>query len=267
MRPFARARIVARPAPPRREVDSCWRSARAAFDSNVALTGGKTFPRKWRNRAAGCSPTHVTPRRSVAPCSASSLRLAALLPSGGLPVATFASGEESLSSRSLEASGCLILDLLLPGMGGRSNSWPTRVTGFIVRTAYGDDDAPIRTLRVARWRSCGSPVRRRRLAQRGAVGAGNTTAQAIARGRGQAMSAEHCVATNGNRPYPLAHRSAEGAWDCRIAPALDHRRDGDGEGTRRPGDPPARPVRFASVRRDQLRLSRRHVARSRALRP
>ena len=74
------------------------------------------------------------------PAMRSSLRW--LLESEGLSVETFANGEDFLSSCDPDRSGCLVLDVRMPGMGGlgvqsalhsRGIAWPV-----IIITGYAD---------------------------------------------------------------------------------------------------------------------------------
>jgi FixJ family two-component response regulator len=67
-----------------------------------------------------------------------------LLTSAGLRVETFESAEVFLQSGSQDNTGCLVLDLRMPGMGGlgllkRLAAAGSRIPVIIV-TAHGDDD-------------------------------------------------------------------------------------------------------------------------------
>ena len=66
-----------------------------------------------------------------------------LLRSAGLRVAAFASAEAFLGSKELQSTGCLILDLRMPGMDGRELQQRLLDDGHriptIIVTAHGDD--------------------------------------------------------------------------------------------------------------------------------
>jgi len=73
-----------------------------------------------------------------------------LLMSVGLYVETFESAEVFLESRSRDSTGCLVLDLRMPGMGGlgllkRLIASGSRIP-VIILTAHGDDDTRQRSL-------------------------------------------------------------------------------------------------------------------------
>ena len=73
-----------------------------------------------------------------------------LLMSVGLYVETFESAEVFLESRSRDNTGCLVLDLRMPGMGGlgllkRLIASGSRIP-VIILTAHGDDDTRQRSL-------------------------------------------------------------------------------------------------------------------------
>ena len=73
-----------------------------------------------------------------------------LLTSAGLRVETFESAEVFLQSGSQDNTGCLVLDLRMPGMGGlallrRLAASGSRIPVIIV-TAHGDDDTLQRLL-------------------------------------------------------------------------------------------------------------------------
>ena len=74
----------------------------------------------------------------------------ALLRSAGFQVATFASAEEFLASPYLGRTGCLILDLQMPGMRGLELQERLAREGrripVVVLTAHGDDEARSRAL-------------------------------------------------------------------------------------------------------------------------
>ena len=75
-----------------------------------------------------------------------------LLTSAGLRVETFESAEVFLQSGSQDNTGCLVLDLRMPGMGGlgllkRLAASGSRIPVIIV-TAHGDDDTRQRLLQA-----------------------------------------------------------------------------------------------------------------------
>jgi FixJ family two-component response regulator len=76
--------------------------------------------------------------------------LSGLLRSAGFGVTTFASAEEFLASPHVATTGCLILDLRLPGMDGLELQRRLREAGrrlpTVFLTAHGDDDARSRAL-------------------------------------------------------------------------------------------------------------------------
>jgi FixJ family two-component response regulator len=76
--------------------------------------------------------------------------LAALLRSAGFRVTTFVSAEEFLGSPHVGATGCLILDLRLPGMSGLELQQRLVSAGrrfpIVILTAHGDDAARSRAL-------------------------------------------------------------------------------------------------------------------------
>ena len=73
-----------------------------------------------------------------------------LLRSAGLAAAAFGSVEEFLRSEQLATTGCLILDLRMPGIDGLQLQQWLRAEGhrvpIIVLTAHGDDGARNRAL-------------------------------------------------------------------------------------------------------------------------
>ena len=73
-----------------------------------------------------------------------------LLRSVGLQVAVFSSAEEFLGSRAPRRTGCLVLDLSLPGMAGaelqRHLARDGHRTPIIIVTARDDEDARVRAL-------------------------------------------------------------------------------------------------------------------------
>jgi len=86
-----------------------------------------------------------------------------LLMSAGLRVETFESAETFLESGLLDNTGCLVLDLQMPGMGGlgllkRLADSGTRLP-VIILTAHGDDDMRRRTIQVGATAFLEKPVR------------------------------------------------------------------------------------------------------------
>jgi FixJ family two-component response regulator len=86
-----------------------------------------------------------------------------LLMSAGLSVETFESAEVFLESGSLDRTGCLVLDLRMPGMGGLGLLRRLAESGaripVIILTAHGDDDMRQRTLQVGATAFLEKPVR------------------------------------------------------------------------------------------------------------
>src|SRR5262245_16128000 len=86
-----------------------------------------------------------------------------LLTSAGLSVKTFESAEVFLASGSLERTGCLVLDLGMPGMGGlgllRHLADSGRRIPIIIVTAHGDNDMRQRTLQAGVTAFLEKPVR------------------------------------------------------------------------------------------------------------
>jgi FixJ family two-component response regulator len=76
--------------------------------------------------------------------------LEGLLRSVGLQVATFPSAEAFLHSPRVRATGCLILDLRMPGMGGLDLQEELAGAGYripiVVLTAHGEEAARRRAL-------------------------------------------------------------------------------------------------------------------------
>jgi len=76
--------------------------------------------------------------------------LEGLFRSVGLQVAAFASAEDFLRSHHLRITGCLILDLRMPGMGGLELQQRLAGEGhripIIILTAHGDEEARPRAL-------------------------------------------------------------------------------------------------------------------------
>ncbi len=72
--------------------------------------------------------------------------------SAGLPVETFESAEVFLESRSRDKTGCLVLDLRMPGMGGLGLLRHLAASGsripVIIMTAHGDEDTSQRSLQA-----------------------------------------------------------------------------------------------------------------------
>ncbi len=100
-----------------------------------------------------------------------------LLMSAGLPAETFESAEVFLESGSLDNTGCLVLDLRMPGMGGlgllkRLADSGTRIP-VIILTAHADDDMRQRMLQMGATAFLEKPVRGPALLQaiRSALGA------------------------------------------------------------------------------------------------
>jgi FixJ family two-component response regulator len=75
-----------------------------------------------------------------------------LLTSAGLRVETFESAEVFLESGSREKTGCLVLDLRMPGMGGLGLLRHLAESGsrmpVIILTAHGDEDTRQRSLQA-----------------------------------------------------------------------------------------------------------------------
>jgi FixJ family two-component response regulator len=73
-----------------------------------------------------------------------------LMRSAGLPVATFSSADEFLRWPEMETTGCLILDLQMPGMPGLELQERLIRGGHripvVVLTAHGDDEARVRAV-------------------------------------------------------------------------------------------------------------------------
>lgn len=84
-----------------------------------------------------------------------------LLTSVGFHVETFASAEEFLQSAHREDTGCLVLDLRMPGMSGLDLlvhlvATDSRIPA-VVLTAHSDDEARRRTLRAGAVAFLGKP--------------------------------------------------------------------------------------------------------------
>ena len=100
-----------------------------------------------------------------------------LLMSAGLSVETFESAEVFLESGSLDKTGCLVLDLRMPGMGGLGLLRRLAESGaripVIILTAHGDDDMRQRSLQAGATVFLEKPVRGPALLQaiRSALGA------------------------------------------------------------------------------------------------
>src|SRR5919108_3502431 len=75
-----------------------------------------------------------------------------LLTSTGLRVETFESAEAFLESGVRDSTGCLVLDLRMPGMGGLGLLRSLVASGsripVIILTAHGDDDTRQRSLQA-----------------------------------------------------------------------------------------------------------------------
>lgn len=75
-----------------------------------------------------------------------------LLTSAGLRVETFESAEVFLESGSRDKTGCLVLDLRMPGMGGLGLLRHLAESGsripVIILTAHGDEDTRQRSLQA-----------------------------------------------------------------------------------------------------------------------
>jgi FixJ family two-component response regulator len=86
-----------------------------------------------------------------------------LLMSVGLYVETFESAEVFLESRSRDNTGCLVLDLRMPGMGGLGLLKHLMASGsripVIILTAHGDDDTRQRSLHAGAVAFLEKPVR------------------------------------------------------------------------------------------------------------
>lgn len=86
-----------------------------------------------------------------------------LLSSVGLRVQTFESAEVFLQSGSGEQTACLVLDLMMPGMGGLQLVRHLRASGsripVIIVTAHGDDETRQRSLEAGAMALLEKPVR------------------------------------------------------------------------------------------------------------
>jgi FixJ family two-component response regulator len=86
-----------------------------------------------------------------------------LLTSVGLRVQTFESAEVFLESDSLDKTGCLVLDLRMPGMGGLGLLRRLAASGtqipVIILTAHGDEDMRQRTLQTGAVAFLEKPVK------------------------------------------------------------------------------------------------------------
>ena len=86
-----------------------------------------------------------------------------LLMSAGLRVETFESAEVFLESGSQDKTGCLVLDVRMPGMGGLGllshlGSSGSRIP-VIILTAHGDDDTRQRSLQAGAVAFLQKPVK------------------------------------------------------------------------------------------------------------
>jgi FixJ family two-component response regulator len=84
-----------------------------------------------------------------------------LLTSAGHEVRTFVSAEDFLGSGHLDITGCLLLDLRMPGMSGlelqeRLAATKARIP-IIFLTAHGNEDARARALRAGAIAFLGKP--------------------------------------------------------------------------------------------------------------
>jgi FixJ family two-component response regulator len=86
-----------------------------------------------------------------------------LLMSAGLTVETFESAEVFLESDSRDRTGCLVLDLRMPGMGGLDLLRHLTASGsripVIILTAHGDEDTRQRSLQAGAVAFLDKPVR------------------------------------------------------------------------------------------------------------
>jgi FixJ family two-component response regulator len=86
-----------------------------------------------------------------------------LMMSVGLRVETFASAEVFLASGAQDHTGCLVLDLRMPGMGGlgllRHLAASSSHIPVIILTAHGDDDTRQRSLQAGAIAFLKKPVR------------------------------------------------------------------------------------------------------------
>jgi len=86
-----------------------------------------------------------------------------LLTSVGFRVQAFASAEEFLDSPQRANTGCLVLDLRMPGMNGLELLKHLGATGsripVVILTAHGDDEARQRALQAGAVAFLGKPFR------------------------------------------------------------------------------------------------------------
>jgi FixJ family two-component response regulator len=86
-----------------------------------------------------------------------------LLTSVGFPVETFSSADAFLQSPHQEQTGCLVLDLRMPGMTGLDLLAHLAATGSripaVILTAHGDDEARRRALQAGAVAFLGKPFR------------------------------------------------------------------------------------------------------------
>ena len=86
-----------------------------------------------------------------------------LLMSAGLPVETFESAEAFLESGAGDNTGCLVVDLRMPGMGGlgllRHLVASGSRTPVIILTAHGDEDTRQRLLQAGAVAFLEKPIR------------------------------------------------------------------------------------------------------------
>jgi FixJ family two-component response regulator len=99
-----------------------------------------------------------------------------LLMSAGFRVETFESAEAFLESSWRDSTGCLVLDVRMPGMGGLGLLRHLAMSGLripvIILTAHGDEDTRQRSLQAGAVAFLGKPVQGAALldAVRGALG-------------------------------------------------------------------------------------------------
>jgi FixJ family two-component response regulator len=86
-----------------------------------------------------------------------------LLMSAGFRVETFESAEAFLDSGAVDRTGCLVLDLSMPGMGGLGLLKQLAASGIrrpvIILTAHGNEEMRRRTLEEGAFAFLGKPVK------------------------------------------------------------------------------------------------------------
>src|SRR2546425_9484286 len=91
--------------------------------------------------------------------------LSNLLRSVGFGVETFASADEFLRSAQRENTGCLVLDLQMPGMSGldllRQLAFRDSRIRVVILTAHGDEETRRRSLQAAAGGSLHKPLHRK----------------------------------------------------------------------------------------------------------